>query len=857
MINKMMVISNSFRHWLRHEIQQILNRPTARPPLLVWCDPERIWPELLRAAAESSTFELWAEDTHELLLRERFYRAEPMPRVVWLPVAREAITYFKVFALQAAEVWELSLPEALSRYGVDLPSDQLHELKPLLLAHAREWLDYPLAHWKENLSPGQVKTSLMDDDLFLQVLASAGQSLAQFIAPDKLLILNRRAVEDFGLPPLFDPKLKTVDPATVGVESWRVQAMAALLVTDAAIKSPAAPPGDPARLIPAGPARERALKLLARWQKQVDLLDNFETLATKADGLTTLLYWAKNLEIMPSPLASPAAESTLFQAEIERLAALAGFEAIARHLESQATLYQQHARSFWGERATGKVRWDRLVDLAEVAELLHQQAKVEQSWTTPAEAVTWFTERGWQVDQAGEILFREDHADLPGGLVGVRARLRQAYLRHLDHTNAAFSELLAHAKSVDPLPLKLPFAGEAIKAGVDKASAKNPVAVIVLDACRYDLGYRLANLLNQGEPGRRAEILPARAPLPSITPLGMPCSLPGLAAHIQVELPDKGKAEWRVTTTGFQGNLADAAERRRWLKQTYKLDEKSFLTLAEVVDAAAPEQFNAKSLGRLIFIFEDMLDDHDQVFRPFGLDQIITRYAALVRRLRSGGYNTVLIVTDHGFFHWDPEPDEKDLSQPEGEILWKSRRAIVGRDLKHASALKVRVIGSNDLECAIPRSVNAFKTYGGLGFFHGGATLQELIIPVISVTWPQKAQKIEVVLKPVEQITSLVQRIEIAPGAIQKDLFGNVGENLLARQVVVKAVHPQTGKWLFKSKAVSVEPGGPALTVELAKNDDAAANRGDNLDLRVIDADDEEILDHRTVKLMVDLDEWL
>ena len=60
----------------------------------------------------------------------------------------------------------------------------------------------------------------------------------------------------------------------------------------------------------------------------------------------------------------------------------------------------------------------------------------------------------------------------------------------------------------------------------------------------------------------------------------------------------------------------------------------------------------------------------------------------------------------------------------------------------------------------VPRSVNAFRTYGGLGFFHGGATLQELVIPVVVATWPAKASKVEVVLKPVGHIAT-----GIAPGA--------------------------------------------------------------------------------------------
>jgi hypothetical protein len=849
--------SNTLLNWLRQEILQVLSRHATHPPLLIWCDPGRVWKDLLEAAAESDTFELWAEDTHELLLRERFQHAPPAPRVVWLPVGREDISYFRVFALQAEAVWELSLPEVLSRYGVDLPSDQLHDLKPLLPAHAKEWLDYPLSYWREHLSPGQVKTSLIDDDLFLRILASTGQPLSRFIGQDRLLIFNRRAVEDFGLPSLFDPGLKTVELEALDVEAWRVQALATLLVTDASVRYPYTPSGDQQRLIPGGPARENALKLLARWQKHIDLMDDFETLAAKADGLTTLQYWARNLERIPPALASPLAENTLFQVEIERLAALDAFEEVARHLEASASAYQQHAWGFWGERAKARVGWHYLVQLAKVGGLLYQQTNVEGGWTTPGEAVAWFTQTGWQIDRAGEGLFRED-PDLPGGLVGVRAKLRKAYLRHLDRTNSAFSELLARAGADGHLPLSLPYAGEIIKDAVSRASSRTPVAVVVLDACRYDLGQRLADLLNQGEPKRRAEVANACAPIPSNTPLGMAYNLPVEAHKLQVEFPEKDGADWQVGLDAFQGNLAQAADRRKWLKAIYKLPDRAFLAVADVIDADGLETIHAKSLGKLVFVFEDTLDDHDQVFRPFGLDQVVERYAALVRRLRSGGYHTIFFVTDHGFFHWDPAPDEKDLPKPEGSVLWKSRRAMVGHDLRHPSALKFRVTGSDDLECCIPRGLGAFKTYGGLGFFHGGASLQELIIPVLTISWPQKARKIDVVLKPIEHISSLSQRVEVAPGAIQKDLFGRVDENLLARQVLVKVVQTQSGKLIFKSKdPVSIEPGGASVTSELTKIEGAEAARGTNLEMLLVDADDEEILDRRVVKLMVDMDEWL
>jgi hypothetical protein len=153
--------------------------------------------------------------------------------------------------------------------------------------------------------------------------------------------------------------------------------------------------------------------------------------------------------------------------------------------------------------------------------------------------------------------------------------------------------------------------------------------------------------------------------------------------------------------------------------------------------------------------------------------------------------------------------------------------------------------------------VNCFKTYGRIGFFHGGATLQELVTPVVIARWPKKARKSGVGLKPLGQITSLSPKVEIAPGSGEKDLLGSVDENLLSRKVMVKVVVPASGKALFKAKsAVIVEPGGETQVADLERVKGAEAKMGTELQLQALDADDEEILDRQTVTLQVELDEW-
>ena len=210
----------SFRAWLGDQIREVLSRKPTQPPFLVWCDPERVWRELLIDVAQSSTFEIWADDVHELLVRQRFRATPRIPRVVWLPVAREEITYFKVFELQAAEVRQMTLPEALTAYGVELPSERWAELRPILAAHAREWLDRPHSAWKE-LTLGNAKETLVDDQRVLEILATPGMPFDSLKTEGRFPVFIRRIVDDFGLPA----------PSENDPDGWRIRVVATLLCT--------------------------------------------------------------------------------------------------------------------------------------------------------------------------------------------------------------------------------------------------------------------------------------------------------------------------------------------------------------------------------------------------------------------------------------------------------------------------------------------------------------------------------------------------------------------------------------------------------------------------------------------------
>src|SRR5207249_9204213 len=196
---------------------------------------------------------------------------------------------------------------------------------------------------------------------------------ANLVGGDRLSVFARRVTEDFGLPA----------PAMGKDDDWRVAAVARLLATDAAVRVPAEPTGEGDRIIPAGPARDRAIKLIERWQKNIELMTAFEDLVRQADGTTSLVYWARNLVAPVAPLASRAVEETLFQKEVDHLAQLEDFDPLARRLEEREPFYAAHGRGFWGSRAEQKVPWQSLVSMARAATLLRQQVGAEKEWKTP------------------------------------------------------------------------------------------------------------------------------------------------------------------------------------------------------------------------------------------------------------------------------------------------------------------------------------------------------------------------------------------------------------------------------------------------------------------------------------------
>jgi hypothetical protein len=353
----------------------------------------------------------------------------------------------------------------------------------------------------------------------------------------------------------------------------------------------------------------------------------------------------------------------------------------------------------------------------------------------------------------------------------LRPLASELYQSWLSRVNSVFCDALASWPD-----LRLSWAGEVLEERLEALGSRAAAAVVILDACRYEAGRRLAAMLNRGEPAERATVAAAAAPLPSVTAAGN-----GIRSARRARKADGGRKGRGAACVGcrVRGQPGDRREPPGVDQSAVESKGGAILSVGQVADASA--ELSVKTLGRLVFVFGDELDvdGHEDRLEPAGLDEHLERYAKAIRRLSRAGYANVLVTSDHGFFHWT-SADNDFVPKPEGEIVWASRRCVIGSGLRGSSTLELPVSRS-ELCARTPWSVNVIQTRGGLRYFHGGSTLQELVLPVAVAHWPKKTEKVGAVIRPVESITNIGQRLEAAPGVVQQTLGGGVSGSLLSR----------------------------------------------------------------------------
>lgn len=342
---------------------------------------------------------------------------------------------------------------------------------------------------------------------------------------------------------------------------------------------------------------------------------------------------------------------------------------------------------------------------------------------------------------------------------------------------------------------------------------RDRIVVIISDALRYEVATELREALLTDLRGE-ANLGNMLSVLPSQTRWGMAALLPG------EELTWDGSAE-RVLRGGLP---TGHSEREAHLSRTgypslvMKLDELSGLS-TEAARAALEGK-------RLVYLYHDAIDalgdkpaSERDVF--LGCHTALEELTRMVKRLVNNlNSSTVIVTADHGFLYQRQKIEDADkLSPPaKGAGISVDRRAIVAPELPESEgSLRVKLNEyqpmSAPLSGLFPRSTLRYRIQGGSAqYVHGGASLQEMVVPVLTYrhkrSAPGAAQasrkvRVEVVSRS-RRVTNNVFNVTL----VQAEA---VAERVRPRSVKVQMLD-SAGKAVTDQKTVSLASASPHPT---------------------------------------------
>ena len=296
---------------------------------------------------------------------------------------------------------------------------------------------------------------------------------------------------------------------------------------------------------------------------------------------------------------------------------------------------------------------------------------------------------------------------------------------------------------------------------VESLLDKQRVVVIISDGLRYETAVELMERFKR-ENRYEAELSPAVSELPSYTQLGMAALLP----HKELELAEKSTKVFAdgLSTQGVQG-------RSKILQQ--KVPDSIAISADEMM--RMPSNTEGREFVKqynLIYVYHNAIDKmgDDKTTEHRVFDAVEEEFSFLMRlckNLTNMNVTKMFITADHGFLY-EHEPLAKSDFDSEGvsggEIWNISRRFAMGRDLNDHDGcilLNSRDLSiKGDFEVLIPKFTNRFRVKGaGSRYVHGGASLQEVVIPVLEIRKKREdtARAVEVdIIKSTDKITGYI-----------------------------------------------------------------------------------------------------
>lgn len=720
----------------------------------------------------------------------------------------------------------------LKQAGVTLPENPSEQRRlydggrdSLLAKYTARFNDRPAVFWETRLTPEHAQSGLIGD---------VGQVLFELAAdPDG----TWRALADKGLDKELAQVVKEhygFDGAKLGPSDWIRELVAQVALTETYLAYDE-PKDFPFKTrLPPLPLRAHHKELAHRWLRDAEFRPAWDRWVVEAEASYSLSVWAKDR--WGRSVAFPHLVLSRWGQLWEKFeAASATYSGTQDFLAEYRVQLKEHAEfSRATDRRLGS--WSLLCELDAFVSASAEACRETVRRATASGLAELYVQNARRIEGA-HVEIRAEAED--AGLAAVTRVVDRSYAQYTLGLNEAAFTQLAEAGTLDVL--NIPRVTTSLQQSLWKAHGRR--AVIIVDALRYDCALRIGEHLS----GYAVETTPMLAMLPTITPIGMTALLPLEGATISVETKN--------TSIHPKVNGKDMAAREHRLAylKAFGADCREITEIEST--SKVPE------LGDLLVVFGHDEVDHighgeaSTLIRHIRTE--IERLARVIKRLHRWGYGQVHVVTDHGFLLLDEDklPDEVNCDKSWCHVL-KERFALVPA----TADLPLTTFPFDwepGMRVAVPPGLAFFKAEKS--FSHGGATLQELVIPHL-VSKAEVAQtkriNIEVVL-PVFELqrpaVKLTLRAAHAAGGSQMPLFGEAGRTI-SIDVLRRATDGNLASVLAgRPKAVQIEAQGDE-SVTLFFHSAQSFRAGELLELDIRDIETTEQFPPGGIKLTVGRD---
>ena len=397
-------------------------------------------------------------------------------------------------------------------------------------------------------------------------------------------------------------------------------------------------------------------------------------------------------------------------------------------------------KSFWlREDAPRRNTWQLICDAARLGQAIDRASLSLGDVHSLEEAVQRYVDCGAAVDQAHRHLEQRRltllYTQLPEFDL-LRARLdvlRRLWREWADAWARAFNGLCLKHGFLPPAPMQQRTLFDDVVRPLIHDS--ETTALFLVDALRFEMAEELHRALADSTATNML-LTPRLAELPTVTAIGMNALAP---------VSERGRLKLVLKNGSVEGfdlnqfRVFDPETRKKAMQNRVGGSTCPWWKLDDVLNRDAKSLKQSVGRARLVIVHSQEIDDAGENGAGLAVfDSTLQRLRAAWRLLREAGVKRFVITADHGFLLND---ETTGTVQPHGRKIDPDRRHVfssVAAD--HANAVRVSLrdlnydCDSDDQQLMLPESTALFdRGHKPMSFVHGGNSLQERVIPVLTL----------------------------------------------------------------------------------------------------------------------------